>query len=130
MNDLLLDTHALLWFDTAPERIPETVLAQIRQRKRNVYVSAISAWELAIKHRLGKLPEAESLLSDYHQTIARYGFAELPFSSYHALLAGRLETHHKDPFDRALLAQATAEMSSLVSKDPALHGVAGVETLW
>jgi PIN domain nuclease of toxin-antitoxin system len=130
VRDLLLDTHTLFWFDTEPERLSAKALALIRNRQTRVYVSAITAWELSIKHHLGKMPAAKPLLDDYHATLARYGFTELPFSSVHALVAGKLEHPHKDPFDRALVAQAVSERLAIVSNDDAIRGFAGVQTIW
>ena len=130
ITDVLLDTHALLWFDTSPERLPERALALIRERERRVYVSAITAWELSIKHRLGKLPEAGPLLGAYHATLARYGFTELAFSSVHALKEGELQHLHKDPFDRALASQALTERLPILSKDEELGKFPGVTVLW
>lgn len=130
MNDLLLDTHALLWFDTDPERLPESALRLIRNRARPVYVSAISAWELTIKYRLGKLPEAKPLLAEYHASLQSYGFTELPFTSLHALKDRELDHTHKDPLDRALVAQALSEQFTLVSKDPAIAAFPGTVVIW
>ena len=130
MTDALLDTHTLLWFDTAPQRVPERTLSFIRDRERRVYVSAVTAWELTIKHRLGKLPEAGPLLGAYHETLAHYGFTELAFSSVHALKEGKLKGPHQDPFDRALVSQALVERLPVLSKDRALATLAEVTVLW
>jgi PIN domain nuclease of toxin-antitoxin system len=130
MTDVLLDTHALLWFDTAPERLTGRVVDLIRDRTRRVHVSAMSAWELAIKCRLGKLPEAEALLKDYHRTLQAYGFSDLPFTSVHALRDRELNHTHKDPFDRALVAQALSEQFVILSKDPAVATFPDVTVVW
>ncbi len=128
--DLLLDTHVLLWFDTDPERLPAEVAAFVRDRSRRVYVSAMSAWELAIKNRSGRLPEADALLGAYSETLVTYGFTELPFTSVHARRDRVLNAAHRDPFDRALVAQALSEGLSLVSKDPAVAAFPGVTVVW
>jgi len=130
VSELLLDTHALLWFDVAPQRLPEGLVARLRNRAQKVYVSSVSAWELAIKHRLGKLPEAEPLLASYHLTLATYGFAELPFSSVHALKDRELDHPHRDPFDRALVAQALSEQLVILSRDPELAAFPGTVVVW
>lgn len=130
MAGLLLDTHALLWFDTAPERLPEKVVALLRDRSRVVVASAVSAWELSIKNRLGRLPEAEALLTTYGDTLRTYGFTELPFTGVHALRDRELGSAHPDPFDRALVAQALVEGLHLVSKDPAVAAFPGVTVVW
>ena len=95
-----------------------------------MYVSAVTAWELAIKYRLGKLPSAAPLLKNYHASLARYGFRELPFGSSHALAEQRLSSAHKDPFDRALVAQALLEDLQLVSNDPEVAGFTEIDVLW
>lgn len=127
---LLLDTHTLFWLDTDPGRLSSTALRVIRDRENQVYVSAVTAWELAIKHRLGKLPNAAPLLDSYHASLARYGFRELPFSSSHALAERSLSSPHKDPFDRALVVQALLEDLRLVSNDPEVAGFAEIKVLW
>lgn len=126
----LLDVHTLLWFDTGPKRLPHTVLSTLRQRERRVYVSSISAWELTIKYRIGKLPEAGPLLNTYYQTLTAYGFLELPFTTAHALKDRELSHNHKDPFDRALVAQALSEQLAIVSADPQLAAFSEVVVVW
>jgi PIN domain nuclease of toxin-antitoxin system len=126
----LLDTHTLLWFDLTPWILPDKVRLLLRDRRTHVYVSAMSAFEIAIKYRIGQLPEAEPLLMDYHETLARYGFSELPFTSVHTLAAAELRNPHKDPFDRALVAQALSEQLVLVSGDEAMRGFARVKVVW
>lgn len=130
MTEVLLDTHALLWFDTDPERLPERTLELVRDRTRRIYVSSISAWELTIKYRLGKLPEAEALLGNYYDSLHTYGFTELSFTSVHALKDRELGSDHKDPFDRALVAQALSEQFVLLSKDPNVAAFPGITVIW
>ena len=127
---VLLDTHVLLWYSVSPELLPESVLALLRERDRQVHVSAVTAWELSIKVRIGKLPQAESLYHNYHRRLAQYSFTDLPFSSVHALKEGELVHTHSDPFDRALAAQALVEDLPLVSRDPEFEKFAGVKVLW
>ncbi len=127
---LLLGTHTLFCFDTDPNRLSPTALSAIRDRQNQVYVSAVTAWELAIKHRLGKLPSAAPLLESYHASLARYGFRELPLSSTHALAERGLSSLHKDPFGRALVAQALLEKLRLVSRDPEVAGFTEIDVLW
>ena len=93
-------------------------------------MSAVSAWELAIKNRLGKLPEADALLAAYAETLRTYGFTELPFTGAHALKDRELSSAHRDPFDRALVAQTLVEGLHLVSKDPAVAAFPGVTVVW
>lgn len=129
-SEVLLDTHTLLWFDTDPNKLPERVLNLLRDRDVRVMVSSITAWEFSIKHRSGKLPEAEGLIREYHQSLVQYGFSELPFTSVHALAEGGLEHLHKDPFERALAAQGVSEQLTLVSSDAAFTGVPDLSVWW
>lgn len=127
---LLLDTHTLFWLDTDPSRLSSTARGVVRDRQNQVYVSAVTAWELSIKYRLGKLPSAAPLLDSYYASLARYGFRELSLSSSHALAERSLSSPHKDPFDRALVAQALLEELRLVSNDPEVAGFAEINVLW
>jgi PIN domain nuclease of toxin-antitoxin system len=112
------------------EKIPDKTLALLRDTSTSVYVSSMTAWEISIKYSLGKLPEAKSLFENYQQRLAEYSFTELPFYTHHALLAGRLESLHKDPFDRALAAQALSNKLTLVSQDEAFKAFAELEVIW
>ena len=125
----LLDTHVFLWwlFD-APE-LSSTVRNTLADPSRRVLVSSASAWEIATKVRLGKLPEAKVLAEDLQGWIERAGFAELPMSVAHAQRAGSWALAHRDPFDRMLAAQSEIEGLALVSKDPALREF-GIEIVW
>lgn len=127
---LLLDTHTLLWLDTDVARLSSHAANLLRDRKNQVYVSAITAWELAIKNRLGKLPNATPLLNSYHASLARYGFIALPLTSDHALAERSLSYNHNDPFDRALVAQAVFEKLSLLSNDAKLAQFSEVKVVW
>jgi PIN domain nuclease of toxin-antitoxin system len=111
---LLLDTHTLVWWDNGA--LPPRVVKRIREATE-VYVSAVAAWEIAIKRSLGKI-SVKGAVSD---AISDYGFAELPITVSHAEAVHLLPHHHRDPFDRMLIAQAQVESLTLVSKDPALR---------
>ncbi|WP_375403153.1 type II toxin-antitoxin system VapC family toxin [uncultured Sphingomonas sp.] len=126
---MLLDTHALLWAFTAPSRLPADVRVALYERTATVLVSAISAYEVAFKYSLGKLDEAEALLADFDQRLADQEFEVLAVTHRHALAAGRLELHHRDPFDRLLIAQALVEDVELVSNEK-LFDRYGVSRLW
>lgn len=126
----LLDTHALLWYSVAPDALSETARAFMRDRGNRIHVSSITAWEIAIKLRLGKLPQARALHDHYHQRLAQYGFLELPFTSVHALAAAGLKSDHKDPFGRALAAQAVSEQLPIITRDGELAGLPGVSVVW
>ena len=126
---VLLDSHTLLWFDSSPDQLSAAAIASIRNPNTTVYVSSLTAWELGIKHANGKLLEANALLGDFHGTLSRYGFLELPFSVSDALRAARLHNVCKDPFDRGLSAQALERGLALVSVDAILDGF-GVTRVW
>ena len=129
MGEFLLDTHTLLWFDTDPSQLSSTVLQLIQNPSITVFVSSMTVWELGIKFSLGKLPAAQGLVSSYHGTISKYGFLEITFTSHDALRAARLPATHKDPFDRALVAQALERNLTIVGLDGALDGL-GAQRLW
>lgn len=121
---LLLDTHALLWWLADDKRLPASTRETIREPGSMVYVSAGTVWEIAIKRGLGKL----DIPDDWHTATFR-DFAELPITAEHARLAGELPMHHRDPFDRLLVAQALAEGLTLVIGDSAF-GAYGVQVTW
>jgi PIN domain nuclease of toxin-antitoxin system len=125
----LLDTHALLWWlsdDPALTRPARKVIADI---KNTVVVSAASAWEIATKVRLGKLPTAVGLAADFTGYLGREGFHLLSISADHAIRAGLLPGSHKDPFDRMLVAQAQAENLPIVSNE-SLFDAYGLRRIW
>jgi PIN domain nuclease of toxin-antitoxin system len=126
----LLDTHVLLWALTEPTRLGNRAREVIENPASQLVVSAASAWEIATKHRLGKLPQADALLGAYSKHLDRLGAIRLPVAEDHALLAGRLEWNHRCPFDRTLAAQAMIESLVLVTGDLTFSGCRGVPTLW
>jgi PIN domain nuclease of toxin-antitoxin system len=101
----------------------------IEATKNAVYVSAASAWEIATKVRLGKLPAAADLASDFAGLLERELFQTLPISAEHAIRAGLLPGPHKDPFDRMLIAQAQAENMPILSNETVFDGY-GVRRIW
>ena len=126
----LLDTHVMLWALTDPTRLGPTTRDVIANRSSRLVVSAVSAWEISTKHRLGKLPQADVLLGGYGKHLDRLGAIRLSVAEDHALLAGRLDWNHRDPFDRMLAAQAMIESLVIITSDPAFAGCPGVPTLW
>ena len=116
----LLDTHALLWWLAEPERLSPVVHATLADPGQTVFISAASAWEIATKHRLGRLPTAEVLLQAGWRLMESQGFQPLPVSWSHGLRAGSYPMPHRDPFDRLLAAQAELEQLILITLDPAL----------
>ena len=126
---LLIDTHALLWWLTDDPALPASARKHIARAGNTVLVSSASAWEIATKFRLGKLPDASDLLTDFAGYLARERFEGLAISTDHAVRAGLLPGPHKDPFDRMLIAQAQAESLPILSNDAAFD-VYGVRRLW
>jgi PIN domain nuclease of toxin-antitoxin system len=126
---VLLDTHALLWAVTGNPRLPKRTQSILASFENDVFVSAASAWEIATKHRLGKLPGADALAGDIVGSVERLGFHPLPISLEHAERAGRLPGPHRDPFDRVLIAQSLAENLPLITNDRAFDAY-GIERIW
>jgi PIN domain nuclease of toxin-antitoxin system len=114
---VLLDTHALLWWTLDDPKLSGKARSVIASFESEVFVSAASAWEMATKVRLGKLPGAEAFASEFPARVELLGFRELLISIEHGQRAGLLPGEHKDPFDRMLIAQAQAENLPIVSKD-------------
>lgn len=115
--NLLLDTHVLLWWCQDHLRLRRSrAAAAIADPMNVVHVSAASAWEIAIKESLGRLATPEPL----EAAVARTGFLPLAIDFRHARAAGRLPPHHRDPFDRMLVAQALVERFVLVTHDARL----------
>ncbi|MGH6901610.1 MAG: type II toxin-antitoxin system VapC family toxin [Geminicoccaceae bacterium] len=108
---LLLDTHAYLWWLAGDPSLPERVRALIGDSQGQVLVSAASAWEIATKHRLGKLPGAAAIVADIEGSVRHQGFEPMSVTMRHGQRAGSLPGHHRDPFDRMLIAQAILEAS-------------------
>ena len=126
---LLLDTHAFFWWLSGSNRLSLPARQAIADEDNKVMVSAASAWEIATKHRLGKLPDAEALALDIPGAIAGQNFEELPITVEHAVRAGALPGPHRDPFDRMLIAQALSGNLVLVSIE-SLFDSYGVRRLW
>jgi PIN domain nuclease of toxin-antitoxin system len=125
----LLDTHTLIWWMTTDPHLSRSARILIEQESTISLVSAASAWEIATKVRLGRLPAAASLVQDFVDDIGRQRMEILAVSAEHGIRAGLLPGPHKDPFDRMLIAQALAENIPIVSNDRALDGY-GVRRLW
>lgn len=116
--DLLLDTNALLWAMAADERLREQARDAIRDPANRVFVSVVSVWEIAIKLALGKLHVASNVVEWLPREMAASRFTPLPVLFGHAASVEHLPMHHRDPFDRLLIAQAIAERLTIVTSDP------------
>ena len=115
---LLVDTHVFLWCVLGDARLPRVTQKAVVDRTNEVFVSAVSAWEISLKAALGKLP-LPTLAADWFQdSSAKMGLVALPIQIEHALAAGALPLRHRDPFDRMLIAQARHEGLTLVTVDP------------
>jgi PIN domain nuclease of toxin-antitoxin system len=127
--DLLLDTHAFLWWVAGDAALSMQARSAIEDTGNTVFVSGASAWEIATKFRIGKLPGAERIVTDLSGVIVAQGFVSLPISFAHGQAAGALPGPHKDPFDRMLMAQAMLDDMILVSNEQRFD-VYGVRRLW
>ena len=113
MQRFLLDTHTLLWWLNDSPQLGPRCRQMISNDRNQVFVSAATTWEISIKMAIGKLRAPE----DMDSVVEDEGFSKLPISLYHGQLAGSLPAHHRDPFDRMLIAQAQAEGLILITAD-------------
>lgn len=126
---LLLDTHAFLWWLAGDEALSAAARTAIADDGNDILVSAASTWEIATKHRLGKLPGVAAIVSDLETAIAGQGFIGLPIGVRHGQAGGALPGPHRDPFDRMLIAQAMVENLALVSNETRFDNY-GVRRIW
>ncbi len=125
MTALLLDSHALLWWQGDDPRLGVVARKAIERPDTALYFSSASIWELAIKRAQRKLELPDSLLD----ILSEEGFVEVAVSATHALLAAALPAHHRDPFDRMIAAQAQSEGLTVVTRDARIAAY-GVPVLW
>ncbi|MEH3108284.1 MAG: type II toxin-antitoxin system VapC family toxin [Sphingomonas fennica] len=128
MDGLLLDTHSLIWWLLGNNRLSTRAAAAIAEADP-IWVSASSAWEIATKVRIGKLPDMAERMAGYRRDLELEGFRTLAIDQRHALRAGALPGRHGDPFDRILAAQALIEGLTVVTRDPAIAKF-GCKVLW
>jgi PIN domain nuclease of toxin-antitoxin system len=126
---VLLDTHTVIWAKISPASLSRQVAEIMADPLNEIFVSAATAWEIATKVRLGKLPGADSLERDFLETMDSSGYTLLPIEAESALRAGRLIADHGDPFDRIIAAQALAMDILVLSADTKLD-LFGVRRLW
>jgi len=127
-NAILLDTHTVLWLVSTPEQVSAAAREQIADSTREVMVSAVSAWEIAINTQLGRL-NGEPLLSAWPDIMAAMAVTELAIEAADAILAGRLAWNHRDPFDRMIVAQAARRGLTIATRDADILSAALTATL-
>lgn len=126
--NLLLDTHAFLWFVAGDNRLSARARRAMEHADAELFLSAASIWEMAIKASLGRLA-LPAPLDQYIAAKLQNGFRVLPVEWSHAAAVEKMPFHHRDPFDRLLIAQAISEGMPLVSVDPAFHAYK-VKVIW
>jgi len=129
MTTLLFDTHTLLWFLEGDERLSPRARECIEAPDTVMHASAVSAWEIANKFRLGKWPAALVVANSFIKTMSAQAIAVLPVTAEHAQRAGLMDGVHRDPFDRMLAAQSEIEGMPLVTAD-AVFKAFGTKTVW
>ena len=125
----LLDTCALLWWWSEPDKLSRRVLDFLKNPQNDCYVSAASAWEVSTKYRIGKYPAGIRVVSQWETSLAIDGFRELAIGFSHALKAGMLPSDHRDPFDRMIAAQSILENIPVITSDQEI-GRLGAQTIW
>ncbi len=126
---VLIDTHVFLWWITDSPKLSENARKTIASSKNQVYVSAASGWEISIKASIDRLTLPESPEKFVPEQLRVNAFSQLPIELYHALYTIRLPRHHRDPFDRILIAQSILEKMSLVTKNETFSKY-DVDILW
>lgn len=127
--NLLLDSHALIWFLEDDPCLSKAAKIAISDPNNTRFVSDATAWEMAIKHSLGKLRLPLPYESLFPETLENFGFLMLPIMHEHFYQMIHLPRHHGDPFDRLLIAQAMVENLTIISRDPHFSSY-GVPLLW
>ena len=113
----LLDTHAFLWFVSEDNRLSSKAQSIIKNSRNDIYFSAVSAWEMSIKIRLGRLSIEEELEPFIIKQLSENNFSTLSITIFHSIYTSKLPEIHKDPFDRMIVAQSQVEDMPLISKD-------------
>lgn len=127
--NVLLDTHALLWWLTADKQLTSAAKSIIDDSDHQRFVSAVTAFEIANKFRIGKLLPAGAILDAFDDILEAGNFQRLAINIDHAKLAGQMPGEHKDPFDRLLAAQCRIDNLSLITIDPAFRQF-GIDIIW
>lgn len=127
--DILLDTHTLLWMLLDDPRLKPRQFQVLENPANRMFVSAVTAFEIATKVKIGKLAAATAAVAEFEQLMAKLDYSPLPVSYRHGLRGGSLPGQHRDPFDRLLAAQSLIEGMPLMTDDPAFKWF-GVECVW
>ena len=127
---LLLDTQCWLWWFAQPERLSEEAVSQIANETNQLWFSVASVWEIGIKVAIGKLPLPEQIENYIASRMVQLDVRSLEITALHALRAAALPLHHRDPFDRMLIAQAQMEEMTLVSADLIFERYSDISILW
>ena len=125
----LADTCVLLWWWSSPDELSGKVLSLLKDPRNTILISAATAWEIATKTRIGKLPSGTRILEQWGKRLDEDGFLELPIAARHAIKVGLLPGDHRDPFDRMLAAQGLLEDLPILTCDPQISAL-GAETRW
>jgi len=126
---LIADTHALLWWWQDSPRLSSSAADALDDEANTILVSSVSIYEIGVKYRLGKVPEAAVVVDHFEELVRDSGFLELAVSLKHSRIAGLLPGPHRDPFDRILIAQAQAESAGIISIDRVFKSY-DVATVW
>ena len=126
---LLIDTHILIWWTSNLSQLPTTVQDSLADGSNEIFVSAVSAWEIALKVRLGKLHFDANFLADFDANVRGLSFHPIDVNSAQMIAGAQIQSPHKDPFDRMLAGQALVEQMAIVTADPAFRSL-GVQIVW
>ena len=126
----LLDTHTVLWAVRGSRSLSDAAKKIILETDLPLYVSAVSAYEIMNKHRIGKLQGFDDVAANYFNVLLELGAEELPINTQHTHFAGKFDWSHRDPFDRLLAAQAYTESLTLITNDPAFDSLPWLKLLW
>jgi PIN domain nuclease of toxin-antitoxin system len=125
----LLDTHVLIWFVQEPEKISRQVHRIITESDAPKYFSIVSIWEIAIKSSLGKL-RLDATVEEFARAQLRNAYQMLPLDIAHVAQVAKLPLHHRDPFDRMLIAQALSENFTIITADESFRKYRGLKRVW
>jgi PIN domain nuclease of toxin-antitoxin system len=126
----LLDTHTFLWAVRGSKNLSDTVVDIIENQDTKIIVSAVSAYEIMNKHRIGKLPEFDDIATNYFDFVKKLGADSLSISDRHSYFAGQFEWAHRDPFDRLLAAQAFIDNLTLITNDSVFEELSWIKVIW